>query len=44
MGYNGNLRDRDLVASQTGPPFLSSRGFVNDSRQVFVKFSYLLGL
>jgi len=41
VGYNSNLQnlDRGLVPTPTG--LLTSNGYINDSRQFFVKASYL---
>jgi hypothetical protein len=42
VGHNGNLREFDLVTSAPGTEPVRTRGFVNDARQFFIKFSYLL--
>jgi len=42
IGYNSNLQDVGLLTSPTGTHLVRTRGFLNDARQFFVKFSYLL--
>jgi hypothetical protein len=45
VGYNSNLQNIDLLAGpQAGTTTVvrTPRGFINDGRQLFVKFSYLL--
>jgi hypothetical protein len=42
IGYNSNLQDVGLLTSPTGTHLVPTRGFLNDARQFFVKFSYLL--
>jgi len=42
VGYNGNLQNIDLVTSPSGSRLARTSGFLNDARQFFVKFSYLL--
>ncbi len=42
VGYNGNLQNIDLVTSAAGSHLVRTRGFLNDARQFFIKFSYLL--
>lgn len=44
VGYNDNRQNLDLLEQETGLTGRRSRGFLNDSRQFFVKFSYLLSL
>ncbi len=44
VGYNDNRRNLDLLEQEMGLTGRRSRGFLNDSRQFFVKFSYLLSL
>ncbi|HXK60344.1 MAG TPA: DUF5916 domain-containing protein [Acidobacteriota bacterium] len=41
VGYNSNFRNVALVPFQTGRGLVTSDDFLHDSRQVFVKFSYL---
>ena len=42
VGYNDNRRNLDLLEQEMGLTGRRSPGFLNDSRQFFVKFSYLL--
>ncbi len=42
VGYNGNHQNLDLFTSPAGNQLFRSRAFMNDARQFFVKFSYLL--
>lgn len=45
LGYNSNLQNIDLLADPlagTTTVVRTPRGFINDGRQLFVKFSYLL--
>ncbi|MBZ5514718.1 MAG: carbohydrate binding family 9 domain-containing protein [Acidobacteriia bacterium] len=42
VGYNGNYQNVDLLNSPAGAQLIRTRGFLNDARQFFVKFSYLL--
>ncbi len=45
VGYNSNLQNIDLLADPlagTTTVVRMPRGFINDGRQLFVKFSYLL--
>jgi hypothetical protein len=42
IGYNSNLQNVDLLTSPTGTQLVRTPGFMNDARQFFVKFSYLL--
>jgi hypothetical protein len=42
VGHNGNLREFDLLSSAPGTEPVRPRGFVNDTRQFFIKFSCLL--
>ena len=42
VGYNGNMQDIDLLTSPTGNKIMRSPEFMHDSRQFFVKVSYLL--
>ena len=44
VGYNDNRRNLELLEQEMGLMGRGSRGFLNDSRQFFVKFSYLLNL
>ncbi len=45
VGYNGNLQNLDLVETPTGPRLVRTReGLVADSKQFFVKLSYLIRL
>ncbi len=44
VGYNDNRRNLDLLEQEMGLMGRRSRGFLNDSRQFFVKFSYLINL
>ncbi len=44
VGYNDNRRDLDLLQQEMGLMGRRARGFLNDSRQFFIKFSYLLSL
>ena len=44
VGYNDNRRNLELLEQEMGLMGRRSRGFLNDSRQFFVKFSYLLSL
>lgn len=42
-GYNGNMQNIDLVPTPTGSEIVRTPGdFINDGRQFFAKFSYLL--
>jgi len=43
IGYNGNAQNIDLLPTSTGAEVVRNRHrFINDARQFFVKFSYLL--
>ena len=42
VGYNGNQQNLDLLTSPAGNQLVRSNEFMNDARQFFVKFSYLL--
>jgi hypothetical protein len=42
VGYNGDYRNVDLLTSPAGTQLIPSPGFLNDGRQFFVKFSYLI--
>jgi hypothetical protein len=42
VGYNSNLQNVDLLTSPTATQLVRTRGFLNDARQFFVKFSYLV--
>jgi hypothetical protein len=42
VGYNSNLQNVDLLTSPTGSRLVRTPGFMNDARQFFVKFSYLV--
>jgi hypothetical protein len=42
VGYNSNHRNVDLLTSPTGTQLVQSPDFLNDARQFFVKFSYLI--
>ena len=42
VGYNGNHQNLDLLNSPAGMQLARSRSFLNDSRQFFIKFSYLV--
>jgi len=42
VGYNGNHRNIDLLTSPVGQQLVRSPEFMNDARQFFVKFSYLV--
>lgn len=45
VGYNSNLQNRDLVPTATGAELTRfPNRFINDGKQLFVKFSYLLRL
>jgi hypothetical protein len=44
VGYNDNRRDLDLLEPELGITGRRPWAFLNDSRQFFVKFSYLLSL
>ena len=44
VGYNDNRRNLELLEQEMGLTGRRSQGFLNDSRQFFVKFSYLLNL
>ena len=43
VGYNGNAQNLDVVPTATGAQIVRPRRrFINDAKQFFVKFSYLL--
>jgi hypothetical protein len=42
IGYNSNLQNADLLTSGTETHLVRTPGFLNDARQFFVKFSYLI--
>ena len=43
VGYNGNAQNIDLVPTTTGSRIVRTQdGFINDGRQFFAKFSYLV--
>ena len=43
VGYNGNAQNIDLVPTSTGSRIVrTEHGFINDGRQFFAKFSYLV--
>jgi len=42
IGYNSNHQNVDLLTSPAGTQLVHTRGFLNDARQFFVKFSYLI--
>ncbi len=42
VGYNSNLQNIDLLTSPAGSRLVRTPDFLNDARQFFVKFSYLL--
>jgi hypothetical protein len=42
VGYNGNQQNYDLLTNPAGNQLVRSQTFMNDARQFFVKFSYLL--
>ena len=42
VGYNGNHQNYDLLSSPAGTQLMRGNTFLNDTRQFFVKFSYLL--
>ena len=43
VGYNGNAQNLDLLPTATGSEVVRHRRrFINDAKQFFVKFSYLL--
>ncbi|MFQ5817258.1 MAG: DUF5916 domain-containing protein [Terriglobia bacterium] len=43
IGYNGNAQNIDLIPTATGSELIRlRRRFINDTKQFFVKFSYLL--
>jgi hypothetical protein len=42
VGYNSNYQNVDLLTSPVGTQLARTHGFLNDGRQFFVKFSYLL--
>lgn len=42
IGYNSNHQNVDLLTSPTGTQLVHTDGFLNDARQFFVKFSYLV--
>lgn len=41
IGFNSNLRNIDLVPTGFGSGIITSENFLQDSRQFFIKFSYL---
>jgi hypothetical protein len=41
-GYNGNHQNFDLLTFPAGTQVMCGRSFLNDARQFFVKFSYLV--
>jgi hypothetical protein len=43
VGHNGNHQNSDLLSSPAGTQLMRSRSFLNDARQFFVKFCYLVG-
>ncbi len=42
IGYNSNAANLELLPSDSGNQVIRSQGLLNDSKQFFVKFSYLL--
>ncbi len=42
IGYNSNHQNVDLLTSPTGTQLIRTNDFLNDARQFFVKFSYLI--
>jgi hypothetical protein len=45
LGYNSNLQNRDVVPTATGAELVRfPNQFINDGKQLFVKFSYLFRL
>lgn len=42
VGYNGNLQNIELLTTPGGRELTRTSGFLNDARQFFVKFSYLV--
>jgi hypothetical protein len=42
VGYNGNQQNLNLLTSPAGNQLVRSNEFMNDARQFFVKFSYLV--
>jgi hypothetical protein len=43
VGYNGNAQNIELVPTDTGSAIVRNRNrFINDAKQLFVKFSYLI--
>jgi len=42
VGYNGNAQNHELIPTATGREIIRTSGLLNDSKQFFVKFSYLL--
>lgn len=45
VGYNSNLQNRDLIPTATGAELTRfPNRFINDGKQLFVKFSYLFRL
>jgi len=42
VGYNGNLQNIDLIPTPEGSQIVRTGRFINDAKQFFVKFSYLL--
>ena len=42
VGYNGNSHNHELMPTAAGREIIPTTGLMNDSKQFFVKFSYLL--
>jgi hypothetical protein len=42
IGYNGNFQNIELLTTPTGRQLARTSGYLNDARQFFVKFSYLV--
>ena len=42
VGYNGNVQNIELLESPAGSRIVRSPYFINDAKQFFIKFSYLL--
>ena len=42
VGYNGNVQNIELLETPAGSEIIRSPHFINDAKQFFIKFSYLL--
>lgn len=42
VGYNSNAANLELLPSDSGNQLIRAHGLLNDSKQFFVKFSYLV--